>query len=210
MDELTTRAPTVPLEAGASPDNPPCPACGEPLFGWLAEQERLGAPVRRCEACGLGVVGGSTGPDEALAALDRLGDQERARIVNRASFACSLGGAGWAGLEPGAHYLFTVEAVRRLVAQRDQVVRRRRWAPGPSFLLTWQTFLNSVTFGHNVGLAAFGTAEAAPADERWQRRIDALATIVLAIPAAVFTIPIELVGALFRSGAVIDLRFELL
>jgi hypothetical protein len=210
MDELTTRAPTVPLEAGASPDNPPCPACGEPLFGWLAEQERLGAPVRRCEACGLGVVGSSAGTEEALTRLDRLGDQERARIVNRASFACSLGGAGWAGLEPGAHYLFTVEAVRRLVAQRDQVVRRRRWAPGPSFLITWQTLLNSVTFGHNVALAALGSGEAAPADERWQRRIDALASIVLAIPAGVFAIPVELAGGLFRRGAVVDLRFELL
>jgi hypothetical protein len=210
MDELTTRAPTVPLEAGASPDNPPCPACGEPLFGWLAEQERLGAPVRRCEACGLGVVGSSAGTEEALTRLDRLGDQERARIVNRASFACSLGGAGWAGLEPGAHYLFTVESVRRLVAQRDQVVRRRRWAPGPSFLVTWQTLLNSVTFGHNVALAALGSGEAAPADERWQRRIDALASIVLAIPAGVFAIPVELAGGLFRRGAVVDLRFELL
>ena len=210
MDELTTRAPTVPLEAGASPDNPPCPACGEPLFGWLAEQERLGAPVRRCEACGLGVVGSSAGTEEALTRLDRLGDQERARIVNRASFACSLGGAGWAGLEPGAHYLFTVEAVRRLVAQRDQVVRRRRWAPGPSFLITWQTLLNSVTFGHNVALAALGKGEAAPADEPWQRRIDALASIVLAIPAGVFAIPVEMAGGLFRRGAVVDLRFELL
>jgi hypothetical protein len=210
MDELTTRAPTVPLEAGASPDNPPCPACGEPLFGWLAEQERLGAPVRRCEACGLGVVGSSAGTEEALTRLDRLGDQERARIVNRASFACSLGGAGWAGLEPGVHYLFTVEAVRRLVAQRDQVVRRRRWAPGPSFLITWQTLLNSVTFGHNVALAALGSGEAAAADERWQRRIDALASIVLAIPAAVFALPVELAGGLFRRGAVVDLRFELL
>jgi hypothetical protein len=210
MDELTTRAPTVPLEAGASPDNPPCPACGEPLFGWLAEQERLGAPVRRCEACGLGVVGESAGTEEALATLDRLGDQERARIVNRASFSCSLSSAGWAGLEPGVHYLFTVEAVRRLVARRDQVVRRRRWAPGPSLLLTWQTLLNSVTFGHNVALAALGAGQAAPAEERWQRRIDALASIVLAIPAAIIALPIELAGALFRSGAVVDLRFELL
>jgi hypothetical protein len=210
MDELTTRAPTVPLEAGASPENPPCPACGEPLFGWLAEQERLGAPVRRCESCGLGVVGGSEGTEEALAALDRLGDQDRARIANRASFACSLGGAGWAGLEPGSHYLFTVEAARRLVADRDQVVRRRRWAPGASLLLTWQTLLNSVTFGHNVALAALGSGRAAPAEERWQRRIDALASVVLAIPAAVFTLPVELAGAAFRRGAVVDLRFELL
>jgi hypothetical protein len=210
MDELTTRARNVPLEAGAGPDNPPCPACGEPLFGWLAEEDRLGAPVRRCESCGLGIVGDSTGTEEALAALDRLGDQERARIVNRASFACSIGGAGWAGLESGVHYLFTVEAVRRLVAQRDQVVRRRRWAPGPSFALTWQTLLNSVTFGHNVALAALRSGSAARAEERWQRRIDALASVVLAIPAAVITVPVELSGALFRSGAVIDLRFELL
>jgi hypothetical protein len=210
MDELTTRAPTVPLEAGAGPDNPPCPACGEPLFGWLAEQEHLGGPVRRCESCGLGVVGGSAGTAEALAALERPGDQDRARIVNRMGFACSLGGAGWAGLEPGIHYLFTVEAARRLVAGRDQVVRGRRWVPGPSFKLTWQTLLNSVTFGHNVALAALGSGRAAPAEERWQRRIDGLASIVLAIPAAVVAVPVELAGALFRRGGVVDLRFELL
>jgi hypothetical protein len=210
MDESTTRARTVPLEAGAGPDNPPCPACGEPLFGWLAEEDRLGAPVRRCESCGLGIVGSSAGTEEALHALDRLGGQERARITNRASLSCSIGGAGWAGLEPGSHYLFTVEAVRRLVARRDQVVRRRRWVPGASFSLTWQTLLNSVTFGHNVALAALGSGRAAPAEERWQRRIDALASIVLAIPAAIVTVPVELTGALFRSGAVVDLRFELL
>src|SRR5260370_12042236 len=103
MDELA-RTPVVPLEAGAGPDNPPCPACGEPLFGWLAEQERTGAPVRRCEACGLGVVGESAGTEEALAALDRLGGHEWARIVNRASFSCSLSSAGWAGLGPPVPY----------------------------------------------------------------------------------------------------------
>lgn len=210
MDELTTSARTVPLEAGAGPDNPPCPACGEPLFGWLAEVDRLGAPTRRCESCGLGVVGSSAGTDEALAALDRLGDQERARIINRASLACSFGGAGWAGLEPGVHYLFTVEAARRLVARRDQVVRRRRWVAGASFAQSWQTLLNSVTFGHNVALAALGKGRGAPAEERWQRRIDGLVSIVLAIPAAIIAAPVELLGALFRNGAVLDLRFELL
>jgi hypothetical protein len=209
MDELA-RTPHVPLEAGAGPDNPPCPACGEPLFGWLADEDRLGARVVRCESCGLGVVGTSGGTDEALAALTRLGDEERARIVDRASFACSIGGAGWAGLQPDAHYLFTVESVRRLIAGRDQVVRRRRWVPAASFALTWQTLLNSVTFGHNVAIAALGSGQATPAEHPWQRRIDALASVVLAIPAAVFTVPIELAGVLFRRGAVVDLRFELL
>jgi hypothetical protein len=80
----------------------------------------------------------------------------------------------------------------------------------PSFVQTWQTLLNSVTFGHNVALGALGSGRPAPAEQPWQRRIDALASVVLAIPAAVVAVPLELLGALFRSGAVVDLRFELL
>ena len=52
--------PVVPLEAGASPENPPCPACGEPLFGWIDQRPGLAGPVSRCESCGLGVVGAHT------------------------------------------------------------------------------------------------------------------------------------------------------
>jgi hypothetical protein len=201
--------PVVPLEAGAGPENPPCPACGEPLFGWLPPRSGSGGPVRRCESCGLAVVGDPGAPEDALRALGELGGQG-ARIANRASFAASLGSAGWSGLEPGARYLFTVEAVRRLVARRDQVVKSRRWAPAASLGATWQTLLNSVTFGHNVALAALGRGEAAKAAQPWQRRIDALATVVLAIPALLIAIPIELVGALSGRGAVVTLQLELL
>lgn len=205
----TQRTPVVPLEAGAGPENPPCPACGEPLFGWLAEQPGLGAPVSRCESCGLGVVGAAAEPEEALHALDRLGDMAP-RIANRAGFAAALGSAGWAGLEPGARYLFTVESVRRLVARRDQLVKSRRWAPLAGLAATWQTLLNSVTFGHNVGLGALGRARAVKAAKPWQRRIDALATIVLAIPAMLIALPIELAGGLVGRGAVQTLKLELL
>jgi hypothetical protein len=200
----------VPLEAGAGPENPPCPACGEPLFGWLGTQPRLGGPVSRCESCGLGVVGGAGEPEEALEALDRLRRGDGPRIANRASFACSLGGAGWAGLEPGARCLFTVEAVRRLAARRDQVVKARRWAGAESLAATWQTLLNSVTFGHNVALGALGRAASATASRPWQRRIDALASVVLAIPAAAVALPVESIGAALGRGAVISLRLELL
>ncbi len=200
----------VPLEAGAGPENPPCPACGEPLFGWLGERRGMAGAVRRCESCGLGVAGGPGDPEEALHQLDALGKGEDPWIANRASFATSLGSAGWAGLQPGSRYLFTVEAVRRLVARRDQVVKARRWRPLASLAITWQTLLNSVTFGHNVALGALRKARAVPAPEPWQRRIDALASIVLAIPALVIAIPIELAGAPFGRGAVISLRFELL
>jgi hypothetical protein len=202
--------PVVPLEAGAGPENPPCPACGEPLFGWLSERPGLRGPVRRCESCGLGVVGAPGDPDEALRELGPSSDDGGPQIANRASFAASLGSAGWAGLEPGARYLFTVESVRRLVARRDQVVKSRRWAPAAGLAATWQTLLNSVTFGHNVALAALGRSSAAKARHRWQRRIDALASIVLAIPALLIAIPVELAGGLSGRGAVLTLRFELL
>ncbi len=204
------RTPVVPLEAGAGPENPPCPACGEPLFGWLSPQAWLHGPVSRCESCGLGVVGTATEPEEALRELDRLGGGSGPRIANRASYAAALGSAGWAGLEPGAHYFFTVESVRRLIAHRDQVVKKSRWAPLAGLGSTWQTMLNSVTFGHNVALAALGRGEASPAKHRWQRRIDALISVVLAIPALLIAIPVELAGGIFRRGAVVSLRFELL
>jgi hypothetical protein len=200
----------VPLEAGASPDNPPCPACGEPLFGWLAPQDGPGDAVSRCESCGLGVVGGEPSPQEALRELDRLREGDELRIDNRASFASALGNAGWAGLAPGSRYLFTVEAVRRLIARRDQVVASTRWVPGASIAATWGTLLNSVTFGHNVALAALGDATAAPADKPWKRRIDALASVVLAIPAILIAVPIELAGGAFRRGAVMRVRTQLL
>jgi hypothetical protein len=200
----------VPLEAGAGPENPPCPACGEPLFGWIGRKAGLPGAVRRCESCGLGVIGDPDGPEAALRELDLLREGEAVRIENRAGFACSLGGAGWVGLRPGAHYLFTIEAVRRLVARRDQVVKSRRWRPLASLAGTWQTLLNSVTFGHNVALGALRDVPAVPAAQPWQRRIDALAGIVLAIPALIVAIPVELAGGLSSRGAVISLRLGLL
>ena len=161
--------------------------------------------------CSPGWPARSSRPDEALYELDRLGrGGDTLRIANRASYACSLGSAGWAGLEPVSRYLFTVEATRRLVARRDQVVESSRWAPMAGMAATWQTLLNSVTFGHNMALGFLGRGRAMPADAAWKRRIDALASIVLAIPALVIAIPVELAGGLSGRGAVISLRFELL
>src|SRR4051812_5207048 len=172
------RTPVVPLEAGAGPDNPPCPACGEPLFGWLDARPGLHGPVRRCESCGLGVVGDAEGTAGALASLDRLGRDGAIRIVNRASFAAWIGSAGWAGLVPESHYLFTPEAVRRLIANRDQVLARSRWMPGAGIASMWQTLLNGLTFGRNVALGALGRATAVAARRPWQRRIDVLISIL--------------------------------
>ena len=58
----------------------------------------------------------------------------------------------------------------------------------------WQTLLNSATFGHNVAVGPAGLAA-----KEWQRRIDWLTVTVLAIPAGVLAVPLELVAR--RSGA---------
>lgn len=200
----------VPLEAGAGPENPPCPACGEPLFGWIDARPGLAGPASRCESCGLGVVGRAGGVEEALAALDRTGDGEGVRIANRAGFSAWIGGAGWAGLEPSSRYLFTVESVRRLVANRDQVVVGARWSSGAGITTMWQTVLNGFTFGRNVALGALGRAAAAPAERPWQRRLDALISVVVSIPALLVALPLELLAAATRRGSAISLRFALL
>jgi hypothetical protein len=207
--EQTEATPVVPLEAGAGPENPPCPACGEPLFGWLSRKAGLAGAVRRCESCGLALVGEPGGGAAGLRELDSLRREDTVTIENRASFACALGSAGWTGLQPGRRHLFTVEAVRRLVAQRDQVVKSARWLPLASLAATWQTLLNSVTFGRNVALGAVRGLPAVPAARPWQRRIDVLASVVLAIPALLIAIPVELAGGLSRHGAVVSLKLEL-
>lgn len=204
------RVPVVPLEAGAGPGNPPCPACGEPLFGWIDSRPGLAGPVSRCESCGLGVVGEPGAATDALAALDRDGDGEAVQIANRAGFSAWIGGAGWAGLEPSSHYLFTVEAVRRLVANRDQVVASTRWAPGAGLATMWQTVLNGFTFGRNVALGALGRAAPVPAERPWQRRLDALISVVVAVPAMLVALPLELGAAALRRGSALSLRLDLL
>jgi len=202
------RVPVVPLEAGAGPGNPPCPACGEPLFGWIDQRPGLAGPVSRCESCGLGVAGPPGDAADALASLDRLELDGVARIANRAGFSAWIGGAGWAGLSPASRYLFTVESARRLVANRDQVVAGARWSAGAGIATMWQTVLNGFTFGRNVALAALGRAVGVPAERPWQRRLDALISVVVAAPALLVALPLELIAAALRRGGAVTLRLK--
>ena len=131
-------------------------------------------------------------------------------IANRAGFAAWIGGAGWAGLEGRSRYLFTPEAVRRLVANRDQIVSSARWSPGRGVATMWQTILNGFTFGRNVALGALGRSTAVAAEKPWQRRLDNLISVVVAIPAMLATVPLELIAAALRRSGAVALRFELL
>jgi hypothetical protein len=202
--------PTVPLEAGIGPANPPCPVCGEPLFGWTTAP--AGDPVRRCEACGLGVVGDPHGEAEALAALERLrvGGEEgpRYRISNRASLQAWLGVGGWAAIG-GASHLFTPESVRRLVAARDQEMVEVRWRPGAGIAAMWGTILNSFTFGRNVLFGALGRAAVRPARAGWQRGLDWFIAIVTAPVVALVAVVLETGAAAAGRAGVVELTLRL-
>jgi hypothetical protein len=199
----------VPLEAGIAAENPPCPACGEPLFGWASAPVEPPVPVRRCESCGLGAVGEPGEAEDALAALERLrvsdeGDP-RYRIANRRSLQASIGGDGWAWLEPGMRYLFTREAVLRLVASRDQQVERCRWLPGAGLLGMWGTLVNGFTLGRNIALGALGRAAPTTAAKRWQRVLDRFISAVVALPVMIVAVPLEAGAAVAGRGGALEL-----
>lgn len=203
--------PTVPLEAGSGPANPPCPACGEPLFGWTTAAGGVG--VRRCEDCGLAVVGDPGEERDVLAELESHRvegrDEPRYRIPNRASFQAWLAGGSWAAIEPGTRYLFTPEAVRRLVSDRGQTVSGVRWQPGAAIVAMWGTLVNSFTFGRNVGLAAIGRGVAEPAPTEWQRRLDAFISIATSPPVLLVALVLETTAAAARRGGVVELSLRL-
>lgn len=202
--------PTVPLEAGAGPDNPPCPACGEPLFVWVDLPVDSGL-AHRCEACGIGVLRETRTTAGALADLDHGADGRGGFVYeNKASVQSFFTGGAWSGLGTERSFRFTPESIRRLVSTRDQVVEKSRWLPGTGILTMWQSGINMFTFGHNLALGAFGKAKATPAQRPWQRWLDRFITVVLALPSLLFAVPIELLGGLFRHGGAYRVSFKVL
>lgn len=226
--ELKPDIPQVPLEAGAGPDNPPCPVCGEPLFPWVP-LPLDGGMTHRCEACGLGVLRLTGTTTDALADLDRGNSPGRGDgldrggghgrgtpsglstvFENRESFQAWLGGGAWSGLGTDRAYRFTPDAVRRLVANRDQVVTGFKWLPGASIAGMWQSGVNLFTFGQNAALGSLGKAVAERADRPWKRGLDLFISVALAIPIAIIAIPLEILGALFHRGGTYRAEFEVL
>jgi hypothetical protein len=180
------------------------------MFGWATGPD--GAPARRCEACGLGVVGDPGSEAEALEALEGLradgADSPSYRIANRSGLAASLGRGGWAPLEPGSRYLFSPEAVRRLASRRDQEVARTRWLAGAGIAQMWGTLLNSFTWGRNVALAGLGWGVATPARRRWQRGMDALISLVATPVVLLAAALLEAAGATAGRGGVLELTLS--
>lgn len=232
---LAVNLPHVPLEAGAGPDNPPCPACGEPLFPWVGMPVGTGV-AHRCEACGLAVLShgekfhfprrpGEQAGDEgdqaylfdpgsdtdSLAELQLDLDEDGSYAFdNRASLAGWLTGGAWVGLGTDRRYCFTPDAVSRLVATRDQIVTGTSWRPLRGIMNMWQSGLNMFTFGQNVVTGSLGKTHPVPADHAWKRGLDWFISAVLALPAIIVAVPAELVGILFRRGSAARARVQVL
>lgn len=188
--------PKVPLEAGLGPENPPCPACGEPLFPWLELPGERGL-AERCEECELGITGAIGTAEDCLAEIER-GTVEDGSFAwdNRASWQRSLTGAGWWALESSLDYRFTPESLELVLAVGSRRVRSRRWLPGRSIAGMWQSIINTFTFGQNVGLGAVGRAPSVEPARFWMRLLDLFITAVLAIPAIVIAVTLESLAAL--------------
>ena len=214
----TRKGRRVSLEEGAAPGATRCPACGEPLFVWLETEgygPREDQVIDRCENCGLVAARDSVpSPDHAVDAL-LLGREENGsgvaiRADNAASLQAWLGAENWAALRPGGHRIEpTPKAVRLLLARRGLEVRRIRHLIRPGMASMWQTLLNLLTFhrdfaseavsgrlrpGTGRGLAAF-----------W---IDAVVTVLAAIPTAIIAVILETGAVLARRGGAIEVQAD--
>lgn len=196
--------------------------------------------AHRCEACGMGVLShgekfsfpGPVGlenaapgdnrkkvapafdpgsPADALKELEQDREEDGSYLFdNRASLACWITGGAWVGLGTERRYRFTPQAVTDLIASRDQVVTKVRWRPLRGIAVMWQSGVNMFTFGQNIVMGSFGKSHRVQANRAWKRGLDWFISVVLAIPALVVAVPLELIAILFRRGAAARARIQVL
>ena len=189
-----------------------CPACGEPLYGWLlVEADDHGSSsdsvvLERCERCRLGVADGVTREDSGSALLGfarQLPDGRlELRVPNRASFQASLGGNHWAALESKRLLYPTPESLPALAAAAGLEIEELscpRRGRGQAWM--WQTILNALTFHENFAREArSGTLRPAGPWGHLKFGIDTLVTVLLALPVAILSVPLELCAAAAGRG----------
>lgn len=187
-----------------------CPACGQPLFGWLELDTPAGpALLERCENCRLGVAAGLTAADvshELLAEARRRPDGRlELELANRDGIAARLGGQNWAALEPGRGLYPTPEALRLLAEKAGLEIarltspRRRR-----ALVWMWQTIVNAFTFNENFALRAReGALHPRGLGERLKYGMDGVVTALATPLVLLVAIPMELIAEMAGSGGVL-------
>jgi hypothetical protein len=189
-----------------------CPACGEPLYGWvlvrLGEDRSPNGSVllERCERCRLGVAA-NLAPDDSASALfgfARPVSDERLelRVANRASVQASLGGSHWAALEPQRRLYPTPESLPPLAQAAGLEIEELRFPRrGQGQAWMWQTILNAFTFHENFARRVrAGILRPGSSRGRIRFGIDALVTVLAALPVVLVSAPLELIAARFGRG----------
>jgi len=188
-----------------------CPACGEPLYGWLVVGAGENGPsgsvvLERCERCRLGVAA-NLAPANSTSAL--LGSARQVsdgrlelRVANRASLQASLGGNHWAALEPQRRLYPTPDSLPPLAAAAGLEIEELRFPRrGQGQTWMWQTIINAFTFHENFALKVrAGTLRPASARSRFRFGIDAIVTVLAALPVALVSAPLELIASLSGRG----------
>jgi hypothetical protein len=214
----TRKGRTVSLEAGAAPDSARCPVDGEPLFVWLETEgygPREDQVIDRCENCGLVVTRDAIpSPDHAVDALLLGREEDGTRVSihadNAASLQAWLGAENWAALRPGGRAIHpTPRAVGLLLARRGLEVRRVRHLIRPGMASMWQTLLNLLTFHRDFASeAASGRLRPGTGRGRVAFWIDALVTVLAAIPTAIIAVVLESGAVLARRGGAIEVQSD--
>jgi hypothetical protein len=185
----------------------PCPACGEPLFGWAVVRP-AGAPrepeyvLDRCEACGLGLVRDREG---ARLAEPRVG--AAISVPNRRSWQAGIGGAHWGALEVPARDVYpTPESLELLLEQRGfSAGRARQPLVGRNQVWMWLTLMNAFTF-HDGFAREVLRGRLGPRSARSIAAFasDAVVSTLAALPIALISVPLELLAVAFRRGGLIE------
>ena len=188
-----------------------CPACGQPLYGWLQLETSAGpALFERCENCRLGLAAGLRPADvgnELLADARNLPDGGlELRVANRDSWQARLGALNWAGLEPGRGLYPTPRALDLLSAKEGLSlahVGSPRW--GRSQLWVWQTIVNAFTFNHNFALNV-RAGQIRPSRgfaARFKYVTDAVVTVLATPLVLVVSVPLELIASLAGKAGIL-------
>ncbi|MGI8727433.1 MAG: hypothetical protein ACR2K6_07115 [Solirubrobacterales bacterium] len=188
----------------------PCPACGQPLFGWTAGSHPLDGSkivMDHCESCGLVVTRGRSSPD-LDSELPRL-EGGSTLLANQRSFAAGVGAAQWARLRPDEHRLhMTPRAAELLYAGRDEEVE----VVGTPFsfaayLGMLQTMINAFTLRDNfLTNVRRGRVHPQTLRKRLAFALDAIVSLLVVIPLAIVALPTELVGSAFGRGNLMEVR----
>lgn len=188
-----------------------CPACGQPLYGWIVAaaadpQLQTSFVVDRCEQCGLGVTRGVADPEQVLerasSELERGGSLE-IRAPNRDSWQAGIGGNQWAALElPKQRLHLTPRALPMLLDRHGlEAVRVRQTPLARNQVWMWQTLLNGFTFHTNFALAVLrGRTTPRTARGLPSFAIDAVVSLLAALPVALVSVPLELLACVVRRG----------